>query len=153
MLDYEAISDLSAGIVQCDNALEKLKSLAKKLAKSGADLDVEITITEGQAPVKKPEVSHRQNAGQPIAIIVAGQDIFSHQDLANQIHTQNREADSHYKKDGLSQKGMPNALALVMLESMQKYYKRQRQALEFAMIEALAKLDINQLKDSQELIE
>lgn len=148
MLNYERISGISSRIVECDNAMEKLKDIAKKLADTKSDLDVEITITEGTPPPPtqtKPD--HRQNVGQPVVVIMGGNELFGGADMQNIV----ARPTVHYNREGLSQKGMPNELALVMLEQMSNYYKRQKIALEFLIIEELSKMDVQQLAASQQL--
>lgn len=150
MLNYLRISQLSTSIVECENAMNKLKSLAKKLAKSKSDLDVEIIITEGDKPAVKAQ--QMKEGDKPVVMICTTNEMFQQADLYSQFRRQPKQ-EQYEPKDGLSQKGMPNDLALVMLDSMSNYYKRQKQSLEYLMIDELAKMDIEQLKESQQLEE
>lgn len=146
MLDYKRVAAISSRIVECDNAMEKLKEMGDKLAKSKGNLDVEIIIEE---ELVKPKFEKKED--EPIVIIATGSDIFNKRNLANEVFAQEKHEKYESKRDGLAQKGMPNELALVMLDSMQNYYKRQKQYLEYLIIQELAKLNIEELSKAQQL--
>ena len=140
MLNYEEIAKISNTMVQCETAIIRLKEIAEKLAETQKDLDVEIILTESGNP--KPK---QFNQERPVQIICTSADLFEH---AQTVLQKNQET-QHYKKSGLKQNQMPNELALIMLDSMMAYYKRQKKVLEFKMINELAKLNVEQLQLSQ----
>ena len=117
-MNIERINKLTGEILKSKGAIAKIEKLARKLAEDKGDLNVKLAV--------EMPTSHRNNVGdsQGINVYMDGRIIFSGADMFGDIPPPPPQY-SAPAKNGFEQDNIPNELALIMLESMIKYYNDQ----------------------------
>jgi len=124
-LDYDKMNELIKVIKDSKSALETIQQAAMKIAKSGSSMKIGISIAERTKEDDQPEcmrgnVDHRQI-------------IFAANELIGFGSPKGNPYDHLYKntnKIEIEDPDMPNEIALIMLQSMQKHYSMLKSRAE-----------------------
>jgi len=118
-IDFNQVSDISQEIVRCKNAISKLQKLAKKLSNiNHSNVEVSITLFEEKEPEK--DIYGKNNVDVPIFMIGSPEDIHN-----LPIYTSPKKEAEHFRRNTITEDGIPPELALIMFDSMKKYYQNR----------------------------
>ena len=119
-IDFNQVSDISQEIVRCKNAISKLQKLAKKLSNiNHSNVEVSITLFEEKEPEK--DIYGKHNVVESPIFMIGSPD-----DIRNlPIYTSPKKEAEHFKINTITEDGIPPELALIMFDSMKKYYQNR----------------------------
>lgn len=126
-LDYDKMNELIKVIKDSESALETIQQAAKKIAKSGSSMKIGISIAERTKEDDQPDcmrgnVDHRQI-------------IFTANEMMGFGSPTKNPYDHLYKslngdKIEIEDPDMPNEIALIMLQAIQKHYSMLKSRAE-----------------------
>jgi hypothetical protein len=143
-LIIEAIGQRSKEIQEIQNCLNGVFKLAKRLASTKGGLNVKITLEE--AIEVKQDPFAKNNAGPGFILIPVSE---TGKDLTEKFAgagyggfskgvSSGEDKSANYRRMGLSEEGMPNELALCMLDVVKKYYHLQLHQKEAELKQLIA---------------